>query len=406
LLEVRHASDMCINLHESCVSWADRGECTSNKDYMMKNCARACSICGLKFYYTGPDTTRDDGSTLLRGERGQVVGPASLRTHFRKGLRMRFGGSIIDVDIYLEQLSSDPPLARQEPPPPPPGCSDRDQSGACAAWAAAGVCEERPIYMNTYCARTCDTCDESKLLLYAREAFNDPVRFFHFLVWAARENLSDPSFLVEAFAMLLLVEMVVYFELDRCMYRRLLKLRAAAVAARGHARRTAAMAANEAEAARRAEALLAELEEDRKTAERAKASRKGQNKKAKARRTKGGGGGTAGPPQESEEPAAEEAKALEESARPEEGGPVGGAATPGGPSIISLADANISTGRPAVPESTVGGQTTCIVCFTNPKSHIATPCGHVCACGLCSVKMDKCPICRAPVDRWFLVHVA
>ncbi|EOD11301.1 hypothetical protein EMIHUDRAFT_214589 [Emiliania huxleyi CCMP1516] len=280
LLEVRHASDMCINLHESCVSWADRGECTSNKDYMMKNCARACSICGLKFYYTGPDTTRDDGSTLLRGER---------------------------------------------------------------AWAAAGVCEERPIYMNTYCARTCDTCDESKLLLYAREAFNDPVRFFHFLVWAARENLSDPSFLVEAFAMLLLVEM---------------------------------------------------------------ASRKGQNKKAKARRTKGGGGGTAGPPQESEEPAAEEAKALEESARPEEGGPVGGAATPGGPSIISLADANISTGRPAVPESTVGGQTTCIVCFTNPKSHIATPCGHVCACGLCSVKMDKCPICRAPVERWFLVHVA
>ncbi|EOD34430.1 hypothetical protein EMIHUDRAFT_228601 [Emiliania huxleyi CCMP1516] len=37
--------------------------------------------------------------------------------------------------------------------------------------------------------------------------------------------------------------------------------------------------------------------------------------------------------------------------------------------------ASFDTGRP--PESTMGGETTCIICFTDPKSHIATPCGHV-----------------------------
>ena len=29
-----------------------------------------------------------------------------------------------------------------------------------------------------------------------------------------------------------------------------------------------------------------------------------------------------------------------------------------------------------LPESTIGGDTTCIVCMVHPKSHIAVPCGH------------------------------
>lgn len=68
---------------------------------------------------------------------------------------------------------------------------------------------------------------------------------------------------------------------------------------------------------------------------------------------------------------------------------------------VSLADARFETGRPAAaPESTVGGQTTCIVCFTNPKSHSAVPCGHQCACGPCSAKMERCPYCRGTVIMW------
>ena len=47
--------------------------------------------------------------------------------------------------------------------------------------------------------------------------------------------------------------------------------------------------------------------------------------------------------------------------------------------VMSLASAQFDTGRRAVPESTIGGQTTCIICFVNPKSHAAVPCGHHCA---------------------------
>ena len=74
--------------------------------------------------------------------------------------------------------------------------------------------------------------------------------------------------------------------------------------------------------------------------------------------------------------------------------------------VTSLADAQFSTGRPEPPESTIGGQSTCIVCFTNPKSHLAVPCGHQCACGDCSARMQDCPVCRSPVREWIHVRVA
>ena len=74
--------------------------------------------------------------------------------------------------------------------------------------------------------------------------------------------------------------------------------------------------------------------------------------------------------------------------------------------VMSLADAQFSTGRPEAPESTIGGQSTCIICFTNPKSHVAVPCGHQCACDHCSAQMQECPVCRRPVQTWVHVHVA
>ena len=74
--------------------------------------------------------------------------------------------------------------------------------------------------------------------------------------------------------------------------------------------------------------------------------------------------------------------------------------------VMSLAAAQFDTGRRAVPESTIGGQTTCIVCFVNPKSHAAVPCGHQCACGDCAAKMNECPVCRNPAREWMQVRVA
>ena len=74
--------------------------------------------------------------------------------------------------------------------------------------------------------------------------------------------------------------------------------------------------------------------------------------------------------------------------------------------MVSLADAHFTTGRLEAPESTIGGQTTCIICFVNPKSHAAVPCGHQSACGDCSAKMTECPVCRKTALMWMHVRVA
>ena len=60
----------------------------------------------------------------------------------------------------------------------------------------------------------------------------------------------------------------------------------------------------------------------------------------------------------------------------------------------------LSPRRAEPPESTIGGETTCIVCMANPKTHFAAPCGHHCACGSCAEQMKQCPCCREPVVMW------
>ena len=76
----------------------------------------------------------------------------------------------------------------------------------------------------------------------------------------------------------------------------------------------------------------------------------------------------------------------------------GAASTP--PVALTLADVGDITGRNDVPESTIGGQTTCIVCMSGLKSHLAVPCGHQSVCATCSAKIHACPYCREPVQLW------
>lgn len=59
--------------------------------------------------------------------------------------------------------------------------------------------------------------------------------------------------------------------------------------------------------------------------------------------------------------------------------------------------------------STLGGGTTCSICFMGTKSHVAVPCGHQFACGDCAgVLMKKgelCPMCRGVISVFIQVHV-
>ena len=70
------------------------------------------------------------------------------------------------------------------------------------------------------------------------------------------------------------------------------------------------------------------------------------------------------------------------------------------PNHLPLAEVGDITGGNNVPESTLGGEATCIVCFARPKTHLAVPCGHQCACDACAGQMQACPYCRAPVQLW------
>ena len=74
--------------------------------------------------------------------------------------------------------------------------------------------------------------------------------------------------------------------------------------------------------------------------------------------------------------------------------------------ILGLADVGNITCRPAPPESTLGGELSCIVCFMNAKTHAAVPCGHQCVCEGCSKRITECPICRGPVAMWMQVRMA
>ncbi len=42
--------------------------------------------------------------------------------------------------------------------------------------------------------------------------------------------------------------------------------------------------------------------------------------------------------------------------------------------------------------------TECAICFTEPKGVVVAPCGHYYMCLSCGEKVDKCPICRGPVE--------
>jgi hypothetical protein len=74
---------------------------------------------------------------------------------------------------------------------------------------------------------------------------------------------------------------------------------------------------------------------------------------------------------------------------------------------LTLADVGNITGRvhDEAPESTIGGQTTCIVCMVGPKSHLAVPCGHQLACERCAASMKSCPYCRTPVQFWLMARL-
>ena len=70
--------------------------------------------------------------------------------------------------------------------------------------------------------------------------------------------------------------------------------------------------------------------------------------------------------------------------------------------VAPTADALGLPPRTAEDTSTLGGGTTCTICFVGTKSHAAVPCGHRFACGQCADVLmqegQQCPMCRRPYN--------
>ena len=84
----------------SCPTWAGAGECEANPRYMLVYCAASCGC-----------LQPPDDAVVIDADAGQQA------------------------------------------------CTDRDKSGACSVWAAAGECEANPAFMKLKCAASCNSCD-------------------------------------------------------------------------------------------------------------------------------------------------------------------------------------------------------------------------------------------------------
>ncbi|XP_026466051.1 uncharacterized protein LOC113369690 [Ctenocephalides felis] len=46
----------------------------------------------------------------------------------------------------------------------------------------------------------------------------------------------------------------------------------------------------------------------------------------------------------------------------------------------------------------------CVVCQCFPLSRALLPCRHTCICAICFSKLDRCPMCRAPISSFFTIR--
>jgi hypothetical protein len=46
----------------------------------------------------------------------------------------------------------------------------------------------------------------------------------------------------------------------------------------------------------------------------------------------------------------------------------------------------------------------CVVCMTEPRSHVFLPCRHLCTCDVCCEQMTECPLCRVTIDQTLKVY--
>ena len=120
----------CENEHPECQSWADRGECKANPQYMLTGCRKSCGTCipyhGLMEYGNVP----------------QIAPDSQTRQQVLDKLRQTQAYQFKFAQHSWESFKT---------------C--RNISHMCAYWSIIGECQHNPELMQRECAAACQTCE-------------------------------------------------------------------------------------------------------------------------------------------------------------------------------------------------------------------------------------------------------
>ena len=101
IMIAQRPGSVCVDLTQNCLSWARKGECSSNPGFMTTECAQSCGLCTKEFHRP-----------------------------------------------YLGL--------------PPATCFDEAEEAKCISLAGLGACRTQIAYMQESCRKTCEFCNASK----------------------------------------------------------------------------------------------------------------------------------------------------------------------------------------------------------------------------------------------------
>jgi len=77
--------------------------------------------------------------------------------------------------------------------------------------------------------------------------------------------------------------------------------------------------------------------------------------------------------------------------------------SPGGTGTTQSTEEVTLPGTPELPERP---ENMCLVCLEAPKNTVLFPCRHLCSCARCSVRLERCPLCRKEIEHRVEVWVS